>query len=240
MATRKRKPQSQIDAEVSSGVTLKRDLYAQAGRAPRIRTIDELRAELRAAQADEDSDFVKQIVHAEKERRLKAEAEALAAARASEKRTHAKSSKPGRQDTRKARYRDNSDRIEEFEVALLKHGIDFDEVERGAKQYEAGTRTPMAKLSHAVLDWWCSAAISHMRIVWVDPASGYTERTIPKLSSIEGKDLVGRGLAGGVWVSTRKQLLEARKWKKRMLAMTPLQRLTEPLVFGDIRLGDAE
>lgn len=145
-----------------------------------------------------------------------------------------------RVDPRIGRYRSNSDRIEEFELALLQHGINFEELEKHAISYQRGTRTPLAKLAHAVMEWWCSASISHIRVVFVDPASGYTERNMPKLSSMEGMQLVARGLAGGVWVSTRKQLLEARKWKKRMISLTPAERLREPMVFGDERLAHEE
>ena len=181
------------------------------------------------------------------EARAAREAEAQEAARAEAQKRAAQQAKAGRvrgskkrarvEDGRVGRYRANSDRIEEFELRLLRHGVNFDEIEKYAKQYDAGTRTPLAKLAHAVLDWWCSASISHMRIIWVDPISGFTEETVPKLSSLEGQSLVARGLAGGVWVSTRRQLLQARQWKAHMLSLTPVQRITEPMVFGDLRLG---
>ena len=129
------------------------------------------------------------------------------------------------------------DSLDEFELSLLRHGINMEDLRTAARSYEAGTKTPYAKLAHAILQWWCSIPIGGRRVVWVDPASGYTEATLPKFSTAEGQDLLSRGLAGACWVSTRKHLLEARAWAKRMMQLTPVERLREPLQFGDERVS---
>lgn len=134
------------------------------------------------------------------------------------------------------RKRAYSDGIDDFELAMARHGISMDDIVKAAKSFELGTTTPYAKLAHAVISWWCSIPMGGRRIVWVDPDTGYTEGTLPKFSTAEGQDLITRGLAGGVWVSTRKHLLEARAWAKRMLQLTPTQRLDEPIQLGDERL----
>lgn len=137
----------------------------------------------------------------------------------------------------KAAAKQYADSLDEFELSLLRHGISMEDLRTQARAFESGTRTPHAKLAHAILQWWCSIPIGGRRVVWVDPLSGHTEATLPKFSTAEGQDLLSRGLAGACWVSTRKHLLEARAWARRMLQLTPQERLREPLQFGDERAG---
>lgn len=129
-----------------------------------------------------------------------------------------------------------ADGLDEFEMAMAKHGISLDDLLKAARSLELGTSTPYARLAHAVISWWCSKPMGSRRVVWVDPASGFTERTVPKFSTAEGQDLLTRGLAGAAWVSTRKHLLDARAWAKRMLQLTAAERLATPIQLGDERL----
>lgn len=133
------------------------------------------------------------------------------------------------------RQRDRADGIDDFEMELLRHGINFEDIQKAAKQYDSGTRTPYVKLAHACLRWWCTQPLGLRKVLWVDPASGYTDRNVPKLSTAVGRELVARGLAGVMWVYSRPNLLQARAWAKRMLALTPTQRLSEPVMPGEER-----
>lgn len=138
--------------------------------------------------------------------------------------------------SKRTRKRIYTDGVDDFELALAKHGISFEDLMKAARSLEMGTHTPYARLAAAVLLWWCSKPMAARRVVWVDPDTGYTSRTLPKFSTAEGQDLITRGLAGASWVSTRKQLLDARAWAKRMMSLTPAQRLSEPIQLGDERL----
>ena len=150
----------------------------------------------------------------------------------------ASSPKPKRRvDPRVGRKRYHGDGVDDFELELLRHGINLEDLQRVALQYDKGTRTPHAKLAHAVMRWWLGLPMGQRKVVWCDPASGYTERTLPKLSSSEGADLVARGLAGARWVYSRAHLLAARTWARHMLTLTPLERLQQPVESGDERLG---
>jgi hypothetical protein len=130
-------------------------------------------------------------------------------------------------------YRDSPD---DMEMSLLRHGLNLTDLVKGAKSFDIGTRTPFSRLSHALLQWWLTLPMSTRQVKWVDPAAGYTEQTCPKLSTKSGMKLQARGLAGGRWVYTRKQLLQARVWKAHMLSLTPAQRLAAPDDAGEIDL----
>lgn len=135
----------------------------------------------------------------------------------------------------KERIRDYRDGPDELELSLFRHGLNLDDVHAGAKQYDAGTRTPFARLCHAVLRWWCDLPMTGRQVVWVDEKSGYTWRNVPKFSTTEGRSLVTKGLAGGRWAYTRSQLLDLRAWAAQMLSLTPKERLEQAPQPGDAR-----
>lgn len=140
-------------------------------------------------------------------------------------------------DTRVGRRREHADSIDDFELELLRHGLNLEDLFLTARSYDQGTRTPFAKLAHAVMQWWCSLPLGPKRVVWVDPQSGYTEANLPKFSTAIGQELMNRGLAGGRWVHTRLHLLEARQWRREMLAMSPAERLKMPMELDDERVA---
>lgn len=140
-----------------------------------------------------------------------------------------------RVDPRIGRQRDHRDGIDDFELRLLQHGINFEDLQKGSKSFNMGTRTPYARLCHAVLQWWCSQPMGQRRVVWVDPSCGYNEKNVPKFSTVEGAELQAKGLAGARWVYSRTHLLEARAWARDMLALSPAERLAAPASPGEER-----
>lgn len=133
------------------------------------------------------------------------------------------------------RIRDYRDGPDELELSLFRHGLNLDDVHVGAKQYDSGTRTPYAKLCHAVLRWWCDLPMTGRQVVWVDERSGYTWKNVPKFSTALGRSLMSKGLAGGRWAYSRSQLLDLRAWAAQMLALTPKERLAMAPQPGDAR-----
>jgi len=146
---------------------------------------------------------------------------------------HAAGPKPKKRvDSRRDRKRDHSDGIDDFELELWRHGVNFADLYKAAVAYSNGTQTQYNKLANAIVRWWCSLPMGPRKIVWVDSTSGYTERTVPKFSTALGRQLVDQGLAGARWVYSRSELLKARQWRQRMLEMTPAQRLRLPAELG--------
>lgn len=139
-----------------------------------------------------------------------------------------------RVDPRTNRKRDYTDRIDDLEMRIMRHGRSMHDVERLAKKWDEGARTDVYAVAHAVFEHWVEQPLSATRVVWVDPKSGYDERTVPKLSTASGQDLVSRGLAGVGWAHSRRELLALRAWKLKMLQLTPGQRLTNPPRIGGL------
>jgi hypothetical protein len=135
---------------------------------------------------------------------------------------------PKRVDSRRNRKRDWSDIVDDFEMTLIRHGINIEDLQEARRQYTDGTRTKFTTLAKASLEWWIGRKCGLRRVTFVDPVSGYTERTAPKFSTFKGHQLQLRGLASYKWVASREDLLAARAWRKRMLSLTPLQRLSDP------------
>jgi hypothetical protein len=130
-----------------------------------------------------------------------------------------------RVDTRVGRKRRYSDGVDDFELELWRHGVNFEDLWSAAQQYAQGTQSPYHKLANAVIRWWCSLPMGARQVLWVDQSSGYTERNCPKFSTVAGAQLQQRGLAGARWVHSRLELLRAREWRQQMLTLTPQQRL---------------
>lgn len=141
-------------------------------------------------------------------------------------------------DTRAGRRRSYIDGVDDFELELLKHGLNMEDVLRASREYDAGTNDKYRRLAHAVFHWWIGLPVSPRKVAWVDPTSGFTLKNLPKFSTREGQELLSKGLAGARWVYNRVHLIEARMWAKKMLAMSPGDRLAEPIQLGDERLAD--
>ena len=178
----------------------------------------------------------------EKERMLRAEQEATAEADAVIARVLGASSESAkvlqltprtkRIDTRVGRKRDYNDATDDFEIELRRHNLTFTQLRKGADSYDNGVRSPYATLCHATLRWWLALPMSNRRVVWVDPESGFDERTVPEARTLEGKELIARGMVYIAWAKTRLELLRCREVVERLKEMTPTERAQSSLLFG--------
>lgn len=191
-------------------------------------SLEKLRKQVHEAEDRQEFADIMAVVREEQDKLARAAKER----ESSERLAAVKAAPPGRVKNKRS-FHDN---LDAFELVLLRNGISMDDLLKASRTFDMGTHTPYAKLAHVLVQWWCSVPMGGRRVVWVDPDSGFTERTLPKFSTAEGQDLLARGLAGAVWVSTRKHLLEARAWAKRMMQLTPEERVREPIQIGDERL----